>query len=381
MNETNQTPDNSQLPERIVQVDTPPRPYPVIIGPGVLGTLGTRLAEQFTARRAMIVTDENVGPLYAPPVLMALQKEGFTTHLETVPAGDSTKCLAMLSTLYDSAAKAGIDRSCPVIALGGGVIGDLTGFLAATWMRGVPFIQCATTIEADVDASVGGKTAVNHPSGKNMIGSFYQPRMVLIDTITLKTLSERDFRAGLAESVKHAVIRDHDFFTWHEKEAEEIVSCNLEALGALIERNVQIKADVVAQDEREETGIRALLNFGHTIGHAVETAMARREQPWRHGEAVAAGMVAAAEVSIAAGRLDRESADRIEQLLQRLGLPIRAPLAGNREELLELMQHDKKVAAGKLRFVLADAIGQSGLYDNIEPVWIKKGLDRILTEA
>jgi len=212
--------------------------------------------------------------------------------------GEPSKSLQMLARLYDELANAKVDRASPVIALGGGVVGDLTGFAAATWLRGVPFVQVPTSLEADVDSSVGGKTGVNHASGKNMIGAFYQPLFVLIDTATLSTLSRRDFVAGLAESVKHAVIRDAAFFDWHESNCDAILAHDADALGRLIERNVQIKAQIVSLDERETTGMRALLNFGHTVGHAIETVMARRGEPWRHGEAVAAGMVAACEVSV-----------------------------------------------------------------------------------
>lgn len=363
--------------ERIVSVNVEPR-YPVFIGAGLLGSLGLRLAERVKSRRAMVITDENVGPLYGKTAMDSLRAAGFDAATFVVPAGDGTKSLEWVSRIYDALADARIDRTSPLIALGGGVVGDLTGFVAATWVRGVPFVQCATTIEADVDASVGGKTAVNHASGKNMIGAFYQPLFVLIDTATLRTLSERDFRAGLAESIKHAVIRDADFFAWHEENVDHVLACDTDALGALVEHNVRIKADVVSQDERETSGLRALLNFGHTVGHAIESLMARQGDPWRHGEAVAAGMVAAAEMSVVAGRLDRASAERIASLIARLGLPVTAPLAGQRDRIISLMQSDKKVAAGKLRFVLADCIGRATLYDDIKSEWIEAGLDRVL---
>ncbi len=363
--------------ERVVQVKVEPR-YPVFIAAGLLGELGPRLAERVKSRRAMLVTDENVGPLYARTAMESLRKAGFDSSTFVVPAGDATKSLEWVSRIYDALADARIDRTSPVVALGGGVVGDLTGFVAATWLRGVPFVQCATTIEADVDASVGGKTAVNHASGKNMIGAFYQPLFVFIDTATLRTLSERDFKAGLAESIKHAVIRDAEFFAWHEQNAANVLAYDTDALGALVEHNVRIKADIVSQDERETTGLRALLNFGHTVGHAIESLMARQGDPWRHGEAVAVGMVAAAEMSTVAGRLDRASAERIISLIARMGLPVTASLAGQRDKVVSLMQSDKKVAAGNLRFVLADRIGWATLYDDIRPEWIEAGLNRVL---
>ena len=363
--------------ERVVQVNVEPR-YLVFIGAGLLGDLGPRMAERLKSRRAMLITDENVGPLYARTAMDSLRKAGFEAATFVVPAGDGTKSLEWVSRIYDALADARIDRTSPVIALGGGVVGDLTGFVAATWLRGVPFVQCATTLEADVDASVGGKTAVNHASGKNMIGAFYQPLFVLIDTATLRTLSERDFKSGLAESIKHAVIRDAEFFAWHEQNAANVLAYDTDALGALVEHNVRIKADIVSQDERETSGLRALLNFGHTVGHAIESLMARQGDPWRHGEAVAAGMVAAAGMSTVAGRLDRASAERIVSLIAQMGLPVTAPLAGQRDKVMGLMQSDKKVAAGKLRFVLADRIGWATLYDDIKPEWIEAGLDKVL---
>lgn len=366
------------MSQRIVQVETQPRPYPVVIGPGVLAQVGPRLRECVKGRRTLVITDTNVGPLYGQAALHSLRSAGFDATLLTMPAGEKTKSLESLATIYDACAAARIDRTCPLVSLGGGVMGDLTGFAAATWVRGVPFAQCSTTVEADVDASVGGKTAVNHSSGKNMIGAFYQPQFVLMDIDTLKTLSVRDYRAGLAESIKHAVIRDEAFFDFHEKNIDAIGSQDPSILASFLEHNVRIKADVVAQDERETTGLRALLNYGHTIGHAIESLMGRTENPWRHGEAVAAGMVAAAEMSVVAGRLGRSDAERIIALIERMQLPIRAPLASARADINRLMQLDKKVAAGNLRFVLPDAIGRATLYDDIQPAWIEAGLDRVL---
>lgn len=366
------------LSERIVQVEVQPRPYPVVIGPGVLAQVGPRLARCVKGRRALVITDTNVGPLYGNGALESLRSAGFEPTLLTMPAGEATKSLESLARIYDACAEARIDRTSPLVSLGGGVMGDLTGFAAATWVRGVPFVQCSTTIEADVDASVGGKTAVNHTSGKNMIGAFYQPRFVLIDINTLKTLSDRDYIAGLAESIKHAVIRDAEFFAFHEANTNAIRSRDPAILPALLERNVQIKAEIVAQDERETSGLRALLNFGHTVGHAIETLQSRTADPWRHGEAVAVGMVAACQIGVAAGRLSRPDADRIVALIERMTLPIRAHLADHRPEVHKLMALDKKVAAGRIRFALADRIGRATLYDDVQPAWIETALDRIL---
>ncbi|MHC4443015.1 MAG: 3-dehydroquinate synthase [Planctomycetota bacterium] len=364
--------------ERVVPVDIQPNPYQVIIGTGSLATLGARLAETVKAKYVAVITDDNVGPLYADKALSSLKNAGFEPKLLTVPAGESSKSLEMVRCLYDDLAEARIDRTSSIVALGGGVVGDLAGFAAATWLRGVPYVQCPTTIVSVVDSSVGGKTGVNHTSGKNMIGSFYQPKLVLIDTATLKTLSERDFRAGLAESIKHGIIRDADFFAWHEENVESILGYDLEALNTLSEHNVRIKADIVAKDERELTGLRSLLNFGHTIGHAIESAMARKGDPWRHGECVAVGMVAACEMSVVAGKLDGQSADRVTTLLERAKLPTSAPLVSGRGELMDLMRSDKKVAAGKIRFVLLDTIGKAKLHEDIKPAWIEAGLDRVI---
>lgn len=364
---------------RTVTVDVKPRAYPIYIEPGALASLGARLRDDVPSRRVAIITDGHVGPIYGEPALQSLREAGFEPTLITVPAGESSKSLDRIAGIYDAVADARLDRTSTIVALGGGMIGDLTGFVAATWMRGVHFVQCPTTVLADVDASVGGKTGINHRSGKNMIGAFYQPRFVLIDTAVLHSLDEREFRAGLAESVKHAIIKDAEFFKWHEDHASGVLAYDADALGELFEHNVRIKAAVVAEDEREVSGVRALLNFGHTVGHAIETAMARRGDAWPHGECVSAGMVAAAEISVAAGRLNREEAQRIVTILRRIGLPTEAPLANARDEIKDLMRSDKKVAVGKLRFVLADHIGQATLYSDIQPAWIEAGLDSVLT--
>ena len=372
---------NASPSERVVRVDVRPHPYDILIRSGNLQTLGARLAEKIKPGRAAVITDTNVGPLYADVACDSLRQAGFEPALITVPAGEQSKSLQQLARVYDELAAARIARDCPLVALGGGVVGDLTGYAAATWQRGVPFVQVPTSLEADLDSSVGGKTGINHASGKNMIGAFYQPLFVLIDTDTLRTLGRRDFIAGLAESVKHAIIRDAAFFEWHEQNVDAILGQDPATIGELVERNVRIKADVVALDEREVTGVRALLNFGHTVGHAIETAMARRGDPWRHGEAVAAGMVAATEMSIVSGRLDRADGERIINLLKKIGLPVTAPLAEFRSELLTLIQADKKVAAGRIRFVLAEAIGWASLVADIRPEWIDAGLQRACTPA
>ncbi len=340
---------------RTVEVSLGERSYPIIIGSGVLDSLGQRLAELCPSPRAAVISDDNVAPHYAERVLSSLTGAGYTTSLMVVRAGEQSKSLAMASGLYGDLAKAGIERSSPLVSLGGGMVGDLTGFIAATWLRGVPFVQVPTTVEADVDASVGGKTAVNHDAGKNLIGAFHQPRMVLIDTATLSTLDVRDHRAGLAESVKHGVIRDAAFFTWQEEHAGEILLRDETVLAELIERNCRIKADVVCADERE-AGLRAILNFGHTIGHAIES---EHGYALRHGECVALGMIAANDIAVRRGMIDQEGvADRVTTLLKKLGLPTRLKAMTDLDSQREYMMKDKKVADGKLRFVLPTRLGE-----------------------
>lgn len=343
-------------PDRVRTVEVPlgDRSYSIIIGSGVLDSLGSRLAELCPSPTAAVISDDNVAPHYAERALQSLTAAGYKTSLMVVRAGEQSKSLAMASGLYGDLARAGIERSSPLVSLGGGVVGDLTGFIAATWLRGVPFVQVPTTVEADVDASVGGKTAVNHDAGKNLIGAFHQPRMVLIDTATLATLDVRDHRAGLAESVKHGVIRDADFFTWHEENASDILLRDEAVMAELIERNCRIKADVVRSDERE-AGVRAILNFGHTIGHAIE---AEQGYALRHGECVALGMIAACAIAVRRGMIDQADADRVTTLLKKLGLSTRLEAMPDMGSQRALMMKDKKVAAGKLRFVLPTSIGE-----------------------
>jgi len=320
----------------------------------MLSSLGRLLAELCPTPTAAVISDDRVAPHYADAARASMIEAGFHTEVLVVEAGEQSKSLATAADLYGRLAKAGIERSSPLVSLGGGMVGDLTGFVAATWLRGVPFVQAPTTLVADVDAAVGGKTAVNHPAGKNLIGAFHQPRMVLIDTQTLDTLDARDFRAGLAESVKHGVIRDAEFFAWHEQHAGELLEREGDLLGSLIERNCQVKADVVSADERE-AGLRAILNFGHTIGHAIESD---QQYALRHGECVAIGMVAAAEIAVVRGMISPDQASRIGRLLEVLGLPTRLPRPVDLDVLAAFMQKDKKVIGGRIRFVLPTAIGQ-----------------------
>ena len=358
---------------RTLDVPLGERTYSIHIGAGLLASLGERLAELCPAPTAAIVTDANVAPLYGDQAVAAMTDAGYRTALLVIEPGESSKSLATASGLYADLARARIERSSPLVSLGGGVAGDLTGFVAATWLRGVPFVQAPTTLEADVDAAVGGKTAVNHEAGKNLIGAFHQPRMVLIDTSTLTTLGDRDLRAGLAESVKHGVIRDAAFFAWHEENAAAILNRDEDVLGELIERNCRIKGEVVAADERE-AGLRAILNFGHTIGHAIESDA---RYALRHGECVSIGMVAAAAIAVARGMISQAQADRIAALLERLGLPTRVAQPLDVDAQMAFMQQDKKVVAGKIRFVLPTDVGQVVTVDDVTPDQITQGFDAV----
>ena len=342
-----------------VKVNLGARAYHIQIRPGALDLVGATLRDLLPDRRqAVVITDQNVARHYSARVVASLEQAGFTAGTITVPAGESSKSLAMAARLYDGLADRQRGRHDPIIALGGGVVGDLAGFVAATWMRGVPLVQCPTSLEAMIDASVGGKTAVNHESGKNRIGAFHQPVAVMIDPDCLATLDDRDFRAALAESVKHAVIADPDFLSWHEVNAHAILGRDPATLIELIGWNCRIKACVVERDEREnasdEVG-RAALNFGHTIGHAIEEAS---NYLLRHGEAVALGMVGALALSVCRCGLPAEVRGRVELLLSRLSLPTTSGFFGTPDELMAALGRDKKNrSAAVVRFVLLKGLG------------------------
>lgn len=332
------------------------RSYPIHIGRGLLGQFA-ELAN-LASRRAAIVTNDTVAPLYLATLSTALRAVGVEPAEIILPDGEAYKNWETLNRIFDGLLTQRCDRRTPVIALGGGVIGDMAGFAAATYQRGVPFIQVPTTLLAQVDSSVGGKTAINHPLGKNMIGAFYQPRLVLADTVTLNTLPDRELRAGLAEVIKYGLIRDPAFFDWIEAHIEELLAREPEALAYAIHRSCANKAEVVAADETEQ-GERALLNLGHTFGHAIETGLGYGE--WLHGEAVAAGTVIAAELSARLGWLKDAELARIRALLARAGLPVTAPDLGV-ARYLDLMAHDKKVADGQLRLILIEGIGHGVIH-------------------
>jgi 3-dehydroquinate synthase len=340
-------------------VDSGAHRYPIHIGAGLLSDRA-RLEAALPRGPLLLVSNVTIAPLYAPRLKAALGERPLADCL--LPDGEAFKTLATLATVYDRLAAARIHRDGAILALGGGVVGDIAGFAAATWQRGIACVQLPTTLLAQVDSSIGGKTAVNHPAGKNLIGAFHPPRAVLADLDTLATLPERELKSGLAEIIKCALIRDRAFLEWLERELPRLLAREAAALAEAIRRACAIKAEIVAGDEREQ-GARALLNFGHTFAHAIEAA--EGYGAWLHGEAVAAGMVLATETSARLGWLDAAAVERVRTLLARAGLPVRAPRIGV-ERALALMALDKKVQGGKIRLVLLKALGEgviSGDYD------------------
>ncbi|MBS0393335.1 MAG: 3-dehydroquinate synthase [Proteobacteria bacterium] len=344
---------------RTLTIDLGDRRYPIHIGAGLLSDRA-RLEAGLPGGPLLVVSNETVAPLYLGRVRAALA--GRTLHECVLPDGERHKTLATLERVYDALAAGRVHRDGAVLALGGGVVGDMAGFAAATWQRGIAVVQLPTTLLAQVDSSVGGKTAVNHPAGKNLIGAFHQPSAVIADLDTLATLPDRELRAGLAEVIKYGLVRDADFLAWLEAGLGRLLSRDPEALAEAVERSCRIKAEIVALDERE-SGPRALLNLGHTFGHAIEAATGFRE--WLHGEAVAMGLVLAAETSHRLGWLAAADVARVRELVARAGLPARPPRIGL-ERARELMALDKKVRAGQVRLVLLRRLGEgvvSGDYD------------------
>jgi 3-dehydroquinate synthase len=341
---------------RIVKVPLGNRSYDIKIGPGLIHKLGTECARLKLGQRCAIITDTNVGRQYAKPAYNALVQAGFEPSLVIVPAGETAKSLQSVHSCYDRLASHRLERKSFIVALGGGVVGDLAGFVAATYLRGIPFVQVPTTLLAHVDSSVGGKTGVNLKSGKNLVGAFHQPKLVLCDLEALATLPAREFRAGLAEIIKYGIIYDAALFTRLERDLPKLLRRESKTLGEVIARCCEIKADVVGQDETE-SGLRAILNFGHTIGHGLEAIS--RYGKYLHGEAISIGQVAAAKLSVALTGLPAPDATRITDLLQRAGLPTEVKLSTRqRPKLLAAMKLDKKVSNGEIKFVLARRIGQ-----------------------
>ncbi len=347
------------------------RAYPIHIGAQLL-TRADLFAPHLPQRKLSVITNSTVGPLYLEKLSAALRAAGLQIVPIVVPDGEQYKTWQTLNTIFDALLSNRCERKSAIIALGGGVVGDLAGFAAASYQRGVPFIQVPSTLLAQVDSSVGGKTAINHPLGKNMIGSFYQPSMVLADIALLDTLPMRELSAGLAEVIKYGLIMDLPFLEWLEINMQRLISREPEALAYAVTRSCQNKAQVVAADERE-TGRRALLNLGHTFGHAIEAGLGFGT--WLHGEAVAAGSMLAARLSQRMGLLHASDVERIERLFARAGLPVEAPQLGP-ERYLELMGHDKKVEDGKLRLVLLRALGAAFVTSEFELRALREVLDK-----
>jgi 3-dehydroquinate synthase len=345
------------------------RSYPIHIGADLLGRADL-YQPYLGGGAAAVVTNEVVGPLYAQTVKAALEKAGArVTHI-AVKDGEDAKSWQTLNRVFDALLKARCGRDTLLVALGGGVVGDLAGFAAATYQRGIDFIQIPTTLLAQVDSSVGGKTAINHALGKNMIGAFHQPRAVIADVATLDSLPERELRAGLAEVIKHGLALDAAFVEWLEANLEKILGKDREGLAYAVRRSCELKARVVAADERE-AGERALLNFGHTFGHAIESGAGYGA--WLHGEAVAAGMVMAAELSALMGHLKKTDVSRLRELVRRAGLPVKGPALAP-ERMLELMSIDKKAAKGKTRFVLLESIGRAALPVEVDAQRVRQAI-------
>ncbi|GLT22811.1 3-dehydroquinate synthase [Zoogloea oryzae] len=339
---------------RTLNVELAERSYPIRIGANLLGQPGL-IKPYVKTRRVAVITNDVVGPLYLDAFVAGLEAEGLTVTRIILPDGEAHKDWPTLNLIFDGLLGARCDRGTTLIALGGGVVGDMVGFAAATYQRGVPFIQVPTTLLSQVDSSVGGKTAINHPLGKNMIGAFYQPRLVIADTTALNTLPDRELKAGLAEVIKYGLIRDLPFLDWIEANLERLLARDQDALAEAVDRSCRNKAEVVVADETEQ-GERATLNLGHTFGHAIETGLGYGE--WLHGEAVAAGAVMAADLSRRLGWLSDADVERVRAIHARAGLPVKgAPLGADR--YLELMAHDKKVSDGTLRLVLLKQIGKA----------------------
>jgi 3-dehydroquinate synthase len=341
-----------------IRVSLGARSYPIVIGAGWLDAVGTRVRDAVGSKaiRAAVVSDSRVGPLYVPRVSASLRASGFDVAQVQIPEGEQHKNLAWLALTYDRLIEAHIERSSPILAVGGGVVGDLAGFVAATILRGVPFVQVPTTLLAQVDAAIGGKTGINHAAGKNLIGAFHQPCLVAIDVDTLKTLARREYIAGLAEVVKYGAILDADLFARIENDPQALLRADSDLVRSAIVTSCRLKAMVVEEDETEGS-YRAILNFGHTVGHAIETLTEYRR--FLHGEAVAIGMVCAARVSCAHGRLSKEDAARIERVLRSLGLPTQVPRELAVEAISLAIEADKKAAGGKIKFVCLEELGRT----------------------
>ncbi|MCE5277220.1 MAG: 3-dehydroquinate synthase [Planctomycetaceae bacterium] len=357
---------------RTIRVELGWRSYDVLIGPGTIDTLGAKAAALPRCSSAVVIADQTVADLYAARALASLKAAGVAASRVTFPPGECSKTLQTLSTILDSllTQRPAIDRDSVIVALGGGVTGDLAGFAAAVALRGLRWLQCPTTLLADVDSSVGGKTGVDHAAGKNLIGAFHQPAGVIADVATLASLPVDELRNGLAECVKHGVIRDESLLAFIEENADALLSCRGEEMTELVARNVAIKGAVVSADETEK-GQRAHLNYGHTVGHAIETLLGY--QTIAHGQGVSLGMAAAGAMAVARGLLSEQDHGRILALLTRLGLPTKWPNL-DAQKIWQIMQHDKKARGGKVRMILARGLGSVDIFPDISEEEALRGI-------
>ncbi|MBP0017593.1 MAG: 3-dehydroquinate synthase [Cyanobacteria bacterium SBLK] len=347
-----------------IRVDLPQNAYDITIAPDSLDAIGEQLQPLNLGQKVLLVSNPSIFKHYGERVQKSLESAGFAVATHLIPPGERYKTLKSIQKVYDTALQNRLERSSTFIALGGGVIGDMTGFAASSWLRGVNFVQVPTSLLAMVDAAIGGKTGVNHPEGKNLIGAFYQPKLVEIDPLVLKTLHPREFRAGMAEVIKYGIIWDADLFDRLEAAARlnSYHFINKELLEIILQRSCQAKAEVVSKDEKE-AGLRAILNYGHTIGHAVESLTGYRQI--NHGEAVGIGMVAAGEIALQLGMWSDRDAERQNALIEKTGLPTKIPADLEVEAILETLKSDKKVKDGKVRFILPDRIGSVSISDRV----------------
>jgi 3-dehydroquinate synthase len=354
--------------ESVLKIRGAAHRYPALVASNLLERIGECVRKYLPRKTCAIISDSNVAPLFGDRVLRSLTSAGFQPTLITIPAGETSKTLAQADALCDQMIAAGLDRQSFVIGLGGGVIGDISGFVAAIFLRGIPHVQIPTTVLAMVDSSIGGKTGVNTRDGKNLIGAFHHPALVIDDVDVLKTLPRREFNQGFAEIIKHAIIADAEMFT-------TVNDVDLENLAPLIRRNIEIKSKIVAKDEHDRTGERALLNFGHTVGHAVECAGDYKK--FLHGEAISLGLIAACDVSMKKAGLPRDQRDAIVDLLQQFDLPTHLPSDFPREKIFKALPHDKKFERGKIRFVVTSGIGSAHLSGDVTLDDIREAVARL----
>ncbi len=359
-----------------ISVSLPENSYDVTISPASLPDLGSSLTQLKLGQKILVISNPDIFAIYGETLVKSLQEAGFEVSHHFISAGERYKTLDSIAQVYDTALENRLERSSTMLALGGGVIGDMTGFAAATWLRGINFVQVPTSLLAMVDASIGGKTGVNHPQGKNLIGAFCQPRLVFIDPLVLKTLPVREFRAGMAEVIKYGIIWDADLLTKLEQSdrLDDLAYINEEFLQMILTRSCQAKVDVVNQDEKE-AGLRAILNYGHTIGHAIESLTGY--SLINHGEAVAMGMVAAGKIAVQLNLWSFQEATRQDKLIEKAGLPTTIPATLDSTALIELLQTDKKVKAGKVRFILPTQIGKVTICDRVPSTLIREVLKEI----